>query len=321
MKRRLAAFALLLLTCACSRPQAEPTPVGAETPEAPASAALTTPRATDRFVTAKGDLVVTPLEHASVLFGWDGKAVYVDPISPAISDQTLPKADVVFVTDARSDHLDEVALSRLQRPGTIVVGPPAVAAHTHVDVVLRNGEARDVLGIAALAVPMYSVERGPGPGLLYQEKGQGDGYVLGFGGRRVYLSGDTECTPEVTALERIDVAFVAVQPPYTMSPAEAARCLLAFKPRVVFPYRDVGTDLHELERALSGSGIELREREIYPRPARARREAFEACETGHWGRCEELLDRAKLLDPTGDKDPRVLHAREQARQQRADVTP
>jgi L-ascorbate metabolism protein UlaG (beta-lactamase superfamily) len=317
-----ALVAILALTVpACSREQAEPTPVGALVPAAPPSAAMTTPRATDRFTTAKGELVVTPLEHATVLFGWDGKAIYVDPLSAAISDDTLPKADVVLVTDARSDHLDEVALARLQRPGTIVVGPPSVAARTHLDVVLRNGEARDVLGVAVLAVPMYSLERGPGPGLLYQERGRGDGYVLGFGGQRVYVSGDTECTPEMAALDRIDVAFVALQPPYTMSPAEAAHCLRAFKPRVVFPYRYVGTDLHELERDLADSGIDVRERELYPRPAHDRREAFEACETGHWGRCEELLDRAKLLDPTGDKDPHVLHAREQARQQRTDVTP
>jgi L-ascorbate metabolism protein UlaG (beta-lactamase superfamily) len=310
-----------LAASACSHDRAEPTPVGALVPAAPPSAALTTPRATDRFATAKGDLIVTPLEHATVLFGWDDKAVYVDPISPAISDDTLPKADVVLVTDARSDHLDEVALARLQRSGTIVVGPPSVAARTHVDVVLRNGEARDVLGVAVLAVPMYSLQRGPGPGLLYQERGRGNGYVLGFGGRRVYVSGDTECTPEMAALDRIDVAFVARQPPYTMSPAEAARCLRAFKPRVVFPYRYAGTDLHELERDLEGSGIDVRERELYPRAARDRREAFESCETGHWGRCEELLDRAKLLDPIGDKDPRVAHARAQAREQRTDVTP
>jgi L-ascorbate metabolism protein UlaG (beta-lactamase superfamily) len=312
---------LALAVAACSRDQIEPTPVGALVPAAPPSAALTTPRATDRFTTARGELVVTPLEHAAVLFGWDGKAIYVDPLSAAISDDALPKADVVLLTDARSDHLDEVALVRLQRSGTIIVGPPSVAARTHVDVVLRNGEARDVLGVAVLAVPMYSLERGPGPGLLYQERGRGDGYVLGFGGQRIYVSGDTECTPEMAALDGIDIAFVALQPPYTMSPAEAARCLRAFKPRVVFPYRHLGTDLRELERDLADSGIDVREREFYPRPARDRREAFASCETGHWGRCEELLDRARLLDPMGDEDPRVLHAREQARQQRTDVTP
>jgi L-ascorbate metabolism protein UlaG (beta-lactamase superfamily) len=307
----LATFATTL--AACSTEEAEPTQVAALAPAAPASAATTTSRATDRFPTPKGDLVVTPLEHASVLFGWNGKAIYVDPTSTAINDAALPKADIVFVTDARAGHLDEVALSRVRTAATVIVAPASVAARTHVDVVLRNGDARDVQGIGVQAVPMYSLKRGPGPGLLFQEKGHGNGYVLDFAGERVYLSGDTECTPEVAALDRIDVAFVAIEPPYTMSPEEAAVCLEAFKPRVVFPYRHLGTDLAAIDRALAGTGIDVRERSFYPRPDGYRREAFESCDGGHWGRCEELLDRAKLLDPAGEKDARVVRAREEAR--------
>lgn len=234
-------------------------------PAAPGSAASTTPLATDRFPTAKGDLVVSPLEHASVLFGWDGRAVYVDPTSPAIADEKLPLADVIFVTEDRFDHLDAVALARLSRPGTMVVGPPAVAEKTRVDVVMQNGDTREVLGVVATAVPMYNVERGPGPGLRYHDKGRGNGYVLDFGGTRVYLSGDTECTPEMKALEKIDVAFVCMNLPYTMPPSEAAECIAAFKPKVVFPYHYRGSDLAELDRGLAGKeGIEISKRAWYP---------------------------------------------------------
>src|SRR6202035_1608693 len=138
--------------------------------------------------------------------------------------------------------------------GTIVVGPPAVADKAHVDTVMKNGEARDVRGIAVTAVPMYNLTRGPAPGKLYHDRGRGDGYVLDFAGTRVYLSGDTECTPEMRALQKVDVAFVCMNLPYTMPPNEAAGCIEAFKPKVLFPYHYRNSDLGELERALAGKG-------------------------------------------------------------------
>jgi L-ascorbate metabolism protein UlaG (beta-lactamase superfamily) len=290
-------------------------------PLAASSAASTTPRATDRFPTAKGELVVSPLEHASVLFGWDGKAVYVDPTSPAVADETLPKADLAFVTEARFDHLDASAMERIARPGTVVVGPQAVADKIHVDVILQNGDTRTVLGVIATAIPLYSVERGPAPGLLYHDKGRGNGYVLDFGGTRVYLSGDTECTAETKALEHIDVAFLAVSPPTAMTPGEAVQCIDAFRPRVVLPYHDRQVDLSELQDALAARGVDLRERNFYPRPEKWRREALEACARGKWGLCRDLLDRAAALDPDSERDPRVVHAREQVRAWRSPFPP
>jgi L-ascorbate metabolism protein UlaG (beta-lactamase superfamily) len=282
-------------------------------PAAPGSAAATTVRATDRFPTAMGELVVSPLEHASVLFGWDGKAVYVDPTSPAIGDEKLPQADVIFVTEDRFDHLDAVAVARLSRPGTIVVGPRAVAEKIHVDIAMQNGETREVLGIVATAVPMYSVERGPGPGLLYHERGRGNGYVLDFAGTRVYLSGDTECTPEMKALRHVDVAFVSLRAPTAMTPDEAAACIEAFEPRVVFPYRDRHVDLSAFESTLRARGVDVRERNFYPRPETWRVDALGFCAAGHFGVCRDHLDMAKALDPEGEADPRVVHAREQVR--------
>ena len=303
--------ALVLSTISRERPVHETvtTPV----PGAPGAAASTTARATDRFPTAMGDLVVSPLEHASILFGWNGKAIYVDPTLTAIGDERLPKADVVFVTDVHFDHLDPRALVYLARAGTIVVGPRAVAEKVHVDELMDNGDARVVLGIRATAVPMYNIARGPAPGLLYHERGRGNGYVLDFAGTRVYLSGDTECTPEMRALQRIDVAFVCMSLPTTMTPVEAADCVSAFRPKVLFPYHDRGSDLSPLERSLNGRGIDVRERPMYPRPEAERRQALAACAQGHFGLCRDVLDRGQALDPSGEMDPRVVHAREQIR--------
>ena len=315
MKQTLLALAGagLIAWSACSTEQAGPQGDTSEVPSGPTSAAFGNRRTTDRFATTRGELVVSPLEHASVLFGWDGRAIYVDPTTTAVEDKHLPKADVVFVTEDRLDHLDPVAIERLRQAGTVVVGPAAAASRTPLDVVMRNGDARLVAGIQVTAVPMYSLARGPGPGLLYHDKGRGNGYVLGFGGVRVYLSGDTECTPEMEALDRIGVAFISVHEPQTMTEAEAIRCVEAFRPRVVFPYHDRRVDLTSLSRALSADGIDVRVRELSPRPERWRRDAVTACAEGQWGICRDRLELARLLDPAGESDPRVVAAREQVR--------
>ncbi len=131
----------------------------AEVPLGTLAGAHENKRTTDRIPTAKGDLVVSPLDHASILFAWDGRAIYVDPTSPAVEDDRFPKADIVLVTEAHFDHLDAVALERLRKPGTVVVGPRAVAERTSVDVVLNEGDTRDVAGISVRAVPLYARAR------------------------------------------------------------------------------------------------------------------------------------------------------------------
>jgi L-ascorbate metabolism protein UlaG (beta-lactamase superfamily) len=262
--------ALLLALAACSKASPAPPSVFSATPasgssSAPASsAAPVSARATDHFATSKGDLAVVPLEHASVLFQWNGEAIYVDPTASAVADPSLPKADAVFITDIHPDHLDPKGLESVHKEGTVVVGPQAVADKTHVDVVMKNGDTRQVLAVVATAVPMYNLKRGPGPGQLYHDKGRGNGYDMQFADKRVYLSGDTECTPEMKALENIDVAFVCMNLPYTMPPSEAAQCIEAFKPKVLLPYHYRGSDLGELDKALAGKGIDVRERNWYP---------------------------------------------------------
>ena len=115
-----------------------------------------------------------------------------------------------------------------------------------------------------LAVPMYNLKRGPQQGKLFHDKGRGNGYVLTFGDARVYVSGDTECAPEMKALKDIDVAFVCMNLPYTMPPAEAAECISAFKPKNVYPYHYRGSNLDELKSALAPEkDIDVRVRNWY----------------------------------------------------------
>lgn len=260
---------LLLLLAGCSKAPPGPGAAPSSNPPLPSAAgaapsAAVSPRATDRFPTAHGELSVVPLEHASILFQWHGESIYVDPTASAVSDPALPRADVVFVTDIHPDHLDPAGLERVRKSTTRVVGPQAVADKTHVDVVMSGGDTRQIADVVATAVPMYNLKRGPAAGQVYHDKGRGDGYELAFDALHVYVSGDTECTPEMKALEKIDVAFVCMNLPYTMPPDEAAECVAAFKPSVLFPYHYRGSDLGVLDAKLAGTGVEIRKRDWYP---------------------------------------------------------
>jgi L-ascorbate metabolism protein UlaG (beta-lactamase superfamily) len=210
---------------------------------------------------------ITPLYHATTLFTWQGKAYFVDPWSKA-NFSGLPKADVVFLSDIHPDHLDPAGLAAVAQPSTIIVAPPAVVAqlpkeYTHV-VTLKNGDKATVVDVGVEGVPMYNLKRGPAPGQLFHDKGRGDGFVLTFADKRVYLSGDTECTDEMKALKNIDVAFVCMNLPYTMPPSEAAACVEAFKPKIVYPYHYKGSNLADFTSQLTtDKDIEVRQRDWY----------------------------------------------------------
>jgi L-ascorbate metabolism protein UlaG (beta-lactamase superfamily) len=241
------------------------------TPPAASGAPSAGSRVTDTFATSKGEVRLTPILHASLLLEVGGQAIYVDPWSKG-DLAGLPKADVVLLTDVHPDHLDPKALDALAKPTTRIVAPPAVAAslagRPNVTV-LENGKKQGLEPFEVEAIPMYNLERGPEPGKRFHDKGRGNGYVLTFGDKRFYVSGDTECTPEMKALTSIDVAFVCMNLPYTMPPKEAAACVNAFKPKVLFPYHygvpgSAGSDLGELTSNLDPkAGVEVRLRKWY----------------------------------------------------------
>jgi L-ascorbate metabolism protein UlaG (beta-lactamase superfamily) len=304
---------LLLLLCLACDPPLRRVPA-IESPVGSADAVASGARATDHFATSSGDLALVPLEHASMLLVWHGLAVYVDPTSPTIDDKALPKADVVLVTDAHYDHLDPLALSHLRKAGTLVVGSPAAGARESLDVpldvVMHEGETRTLpQGLEVTAVPAYNVARGAGPGMRYHERGQSVGYVLGFGGTRVYVSGDTECTPEVRALTNIDVALVSLNVPYAMTAAEATECLAAMHPRIAIAYASRHASPATLDRGAL-PGVEVRRREWYPLAAKTRARAYDAYAHGMWGLADDLLDEAQRLDPAGEQDFRVRWTRQ-----------
>jgi L-ascorbate metabolism protein UlaG (beta-lactamase superfamily) len=230
-------------------------------PAAPAAAAST---AGDALATAAGQVQITPINHASILMQFSSIAIYVDPTRQGKYD-SLPQGDLFLITHAHPDHADPTAVATLKKDTAAVVGPEAVAAQFPAGfTVMKNGDKQTVAGIAIEAIPAYNRVRGPGAGQLFHPRGEGNGYVLTLGRRRVYISGDTECTPEMKSLARIDIAFVCMNLPYTMSTAEAADCIKAFQPKVLYPYHYRAADLGDLQSRLSGEkAIEVRLRNWY----------------------------------------------------------
>lgn len=306
--------ALALLLCCSGLPACEGNLLHGETSESPpspeASAADTfaSDRVSDRFETPRGPLVLIPIEHATFLLGWQGKAIYFDPADRNLSDAKLPMADAILITDTHYDHFDPVYVARLRQPRTVVVGPEAASERAPM-VVMHNGEKHDVLGIEVTAVPAYNVTRGPVDGVRYHEKGHNNGYLLDFGGYRVYVSGDTDCTPEMEALGPVDVAFLGMNVPYAMTPPEASACIAAFHPSIVIPYAYRHADLSTLDRAKMGPGVRVLRRDFYAPINELRQHAYQVLVQGMWGWADDLLDLAKLRDPKGDEDWRVQMTR------------
>jgi len=209
-----------------------------------------------------GDVTVIPVTHASLILQWQGISIHVDPWSEG--DYTgLPAADLILVTHAHGDHLDPAQIASVRKPGAPVVGPPTVQEQITDAFVMKNGETAEIAGVQIEAVPMYNLKRGPSEGRVYHPKGEGNGYILNLGDRRIYIMGDTECFPEMKGLQAVDLAFVAMNLPYTMPPEEAAECVNALKPKVAIPYHYRGSDLERF-RQLVDPSIEVRLLDWYP---------------------------------------------------------
>jgi L-ascorbate metabolism protein UlaG (beta-lactamase superfamily) len=216
------------------------------------------------FPTSAGPVKITPLYHASTLIEAGGKTIYVDPAKPAKLTGLL-KADLILISHIHGDHMDPDSIKEVSKADTEILAPAAVVQTVTSAQPIANGETKSWQGWTIEAIAAYNLKRGPAAGELFHPKGRDDGYILTYGGKRFYFSGDTEGIPEMRALKNIDVAFVCMNLPYTMPPEEAADAVKAFHPKVVMPYHYRGSDLAVFKKALDGTGIEVRLLEWYPK--------------------------------------------------------
>jgi L-ascorbate metabolism protein UlaG (beta-lactamase superfamily) len=221
-------------------------------------------RQVQTFKSSAGPIKITPVYHAAMVIEAGGKVIVVDPAKPAVFSG-LPQADLILITDIHGDHMDADLIKTVSKGGTEIIAPPAVVKTITTASPLSNGEKKTWGGWTIEAIPMYNLTRGPAAGQFYHDKGRGNGYILTYGGTRIYISGDTEGIPEMRALKNIDVAFICMNVPYTMTPEEAADAVKAFHPKVAIPYHYSGSDLTVFQKALAGTGIEVRLLEWYPK--------------------------------------------------------
>ena len=220
---------------------------------------------TDRFPTQAGEIAVTFIGHGSLMIGFGGTVMHIDPWSEMADYGTLPDADIVLITHHHIDHLDPVALKEIVRTETKFVCPAKSAGGHDGARVIAWGDTLTVDGIGIEAIPAYNLTNlaNPGGGLVHP-KGIGNGYILSFGGLRIYVAGETELVPELAFLaeRRIDIAFVAMDGVYNMTPAMAAQFVGTFSLRILYPYHFGNADVGSLNRLLDGTGIDVRIRNM-----------------------------------------------------------
>lgn len=223
----------------------------------------------DTIQTEKGKLVITPIQHGSLVLEYKGKTIFVDPYGGGESYGAVKEPDLVLLTDIHGDHLHKETLQAINLGKADFIAPAAVKEKlTEMDLaisepeVLANGEQTSWEGIKIEAIPMYNL---PETADSRHPKGRGNGYILNFDGTRLYISGDTEDIPEMRDLKNIDIAFVSMNLPYTMDIKQAASGVLAFKPAIIYPYHYRGSDVQEFKQNVESQNkdIEVRLRKWY----------------------------------------------------------
>jgi len=211
---------------------------------------------TDSFQTKSGETVTIHfIQHASLYFIYEGLTIYADPVNyPEVDYKKLPKADVILITHDHYDHLDKDAIADISTPNTLIFCNRVVNEAIKTGMVLKHGELTFCQNIMIEAVPAYNTTEGRS---IYHPKGRDNGYVITLGNSCIYIPGDCEDMPEMAKLKDIDVAFLPINQPYTMTVAQAINAAKIIKPKILYPIHYSDTDLSGLS-VLKGLGIEVK---------------------------------------------------------------
>lgn len=218
----------------------------------------------DIVETGAGDLEITFIGHGSLLLSFNDKTIQVDPYGKLADYTNFPPADLVLLTHHHRDHLDAGALEKVRGEQTKLILTEIGAKEIKGGTVMKNGEQKAIMGITIRAVPAYNLVHRRDNGEFFHPRGDGNGYVLTFGDKRLYIAGDTENTSEMKELQGIDYAFLPMNLPFTMTPEMVSDAARSFRPKVLYPYHYGDTDPARLVELLKDEkGIEVRIRKMH----------------------------------------------------------
>ena len=204
----------------------------------------------DTIDTKNGKLVITFLGHGTLLFEYNNLVIHVDPVGRTADYTKMPKADLILVTHQHGDHLDAKAIGLIKKKDTKIILTQTCLEKVPEGLVMKNGDIKEIKGLKIEAVPAYNLVHKREDGTPFHPKGEGNGYVITFGSKRVYVAGDTENIPEMAQLKNIDIAFLPMNLPYTMTPEMVAEAVKLFNPKILYPYHYGNTDVNELVKLL-----------------------------------------------------------------------
>ena len=217
----------------------------------------------DTIPTDSGDLKLTFIGHGTLIFEFKGMVIHIDPVSQYADYAKMPKADIILVTHQHGDHLDPAAIKLIRKDDTALIYSETCASQMAGGTVLKNGDVTTVKGIKIEAVPAYNLVHKRDNGQPFHPKGMGNGYMLTLGDKRVYIAGDTENIPEMRNFANIDIAFLPMNLPYTMTPEMVAEAVRMFHPKILYPYHYGNTEVSKLIDLLKGEpNLHIRVRQL-----------------------------------------------------------
>jgi L-ascorbate metabolism protein UlaG (beta-lactamase superfamily) len=216
---------------------------------------------TDVFQTSKGELKIQFVNHGSIFFEYENQVIHVDPVLRMGDYEKYPKADIILITHHHGDHLDQNAIDMLKKENTKIIFTQKckeMSEYLTDVIVIKNGDVLNISELEILAVPAYNIKHKRENGDPYHIKGEGNGYIISFADKKVYVAGDTENIPEMESFQGIDIAFLPMNLPYTMTPEMVAEAARMFYPKILYPYHYGNTDTSILTELLKDDAIEVR---------------------------------------------------------------
>jgi L-ascorbate metabolism protein UlaG (beta-lactamase superfamily) len=189
--------------------------------------------------------------HASLVFEWNGETIHIDPSSREANYYKLPKATMIFVTHHHGDHCDPSSLKAISQEKTKTFMSSRAHEKWSQGMVLRPGQSVTVKGIPIETLPAYNIVHKRDDDTPYHVFGECNSYVITLGDKRIFIGGDTENTPEMKALQNIDIAFLPMNLPYTMTPGMVADAAKGFKPKILYLYHYGKSDLNQLRELMA----------------------------------------------------------------------